>query len=1000
MARGSWGSMSSMKPTTTLHTVEPAIVCPANASPVLRLAARELQRYIYLRTDQLLPITERLPERGDTILLEVAPSLEPQQYTLKTAAGSDGKSLRISGGSDVAVLYGAYHWVEKLGVRFGLHGDVIPDGKIAFALTPLDEDHKPLFELRGVNPWGSHSEGMDLWNTDDYIQVFGQLAKLRMNFLGIHSYPEHPEPRSQYDSEATVWIGPPGDFDEQGRVSRSFSASYFNTLRDGQWGYIPRATGDYRFGASRLFERDDWGPDVMLGQCPVPTTPEGCNDVFNRAGQMFDEAFSVARMLGVKTCIGTEAPLTIPEAVKARFLAQHKDPSAPAVVRELYTGIFKRIAAAHPLDYYWVWTPEDWMWSGNSQEQTQAFIEDFEQAVEALKDAGAPFELATCGWVLGPKQDRAGWTCTLPRQVSVSALSEAYRGPVDPTFAGISGRGKWAIPWLEEDNALLGPQLWVARIRKDAADALAYGCTGLMGLHWRTREVGPQIAALARAGWSQEHWNPQAGSNPPGVPQSIWYEGPKPPYGSGNSDAGMDCGSTDQPIAGTEDDPLYQSYRQCLCGYRLRVPGGRYRVTLGFIEPQYEQAGQRVFDVKLQDRLVADKLDIYERAGHMTALDIHADSVDVMDGWLHLDLQPVKGQTCIAMIVIEGAHFKRKVNCGGMAYRDYQADPPRTKTFNWGPKDTAHEQRGLACDDFYLDWASHHFGQAVGPSVADVFTRLDGRVPLVSSFDGGAGALYPDSRTWELVEKEFDFLDELEGLQPRVEGAGNRDRYEYWLNMFRHLKAQARVRCIWGQLDAAVAKAKAEEDPATRKAIIEGPVFELRNGMTQAIADAYQPLFGIVSSPGGMATVINWEGHVYRRMIQRPEQVLAELYGQPLPPPPALTQRYQGPPRLIVPTVRTMVSEREALTLKVIVLDNDRPAAAALHWRPMGQGAYRQIALSHVTRGVHRVTLPPAGGQSFEYYITATTAGGQRLTWPATAPQINQTVVVLSRERE
>lgn len=381
---------------------------------------------------------------------------------------------------------------------------------------------------------------------DDYIQVFGQLAKLRMNFLGLHSYPENPEPRSQYDSEPTVWIGPPGDFDGQGRVSRSFSASYFNTLRDGQWGYIPRPTGEYRFGASLLFERDDWGPDVMLGQCPVPTTPEGCNAVFNRTGQMFDEAFSVARMLGVKTCIGTESPLTIPGAVKERLLAQHKDPSDPAVVRELYAGIFKRIAAAHPLDYYWVWTPERWLWSGNSEKETKAFVEDFEQAAQAIKDAGDPFELATCGWVLGPKQDRAGWTRTLPRQVGVSALNEAYTGPVDPAFARISGRDKWAIPWLEEDNAILGPQLWVSRIRKDAADALAYGCTGLMGLHWRTREVGPQIAALAQAGWSQDHWNPQAGGNPPGVPQTMYYEGPKPPYGNEEKD----CGSADRRNGG------------------------------------------------------------------------------------------------------------------------------------------------------------------------------------------------------------------------------------------------------------------------------------------------------------------------------------------------------------------------------------------------------------------------------------------------------------------
>lgn len=970
---------------------KPAIVCQADAGSTHALAAAEVQRYIYQCTDTLLAIARQLPAEGDAIRLRIDDRLKHQQYALKTFVEDDRKVLRITGGSEVAVLYGAYHFAEKLGVRFDLHGDVIPDDKTAFALPQLDENHEPLFELRGVNPWGSHAEGMDLWNTDDYMQVFGQLAKLRMNFLGIHSYPENPQPRSQYDSEPTVWIGPPGDFDEQGRVSRSFSASYFNTLRDGQWGYIPRPTGEYRFGASLLFERDDWGPDVMLGQCPVPTTPEGCNAVFNRTGRMFDEAFSVARKLGVKTCIGTESPLTIPVAVKERLLAQHKDPSDPAVVRELYAGIFNRIAAAHPLDYYWIWTPEKWLWSGNSEKETKAFVEDFEQALHAIKDAGDPFELATCGWVLGPKQDRSGWTRSLPRKVSVSALSEAYTGPVDPAFARISGRGKWAIPWLEEDNAILGPQLWVARIRKDAADALAYGCTGLMGLHWRTREVGPQVAALARAGWSQDHWNPQAGGDPPGVPQTMYYEGPKPPIGNQEKV----CGSTDQPIAGTEDDPLYQSWRHHFCGYRLNAPNGRYRVTLGFIEPQHKQAGQRVFEVKLQDRLVAGKLDIYERAGHMTALEIHVDNVQVDDGWLHLDMQPVKGHPCIAAIAIEGDQFKRKLNCGGMAYRDYEADPPRTKTFNWGPADTAYEQRGLSCDDFYLDWATHHFGENAGPRIAALFTRLDGRVPLVSSFDGGAGALWPDDRPWELVEREFAFLDELQSLQSLVKGEGNRERYEYWLDMFRHLEAQARVRCIWGQLDAAVAKAGAEKDPAVRKAIIEGPVFKLRDELTQAIADAYQPLFGIVGTPGGMATVINWEGHVYRRMIQRPEQALEELYGQPLPPPPALTQRYHGPPRLVVPTVRTMVRSGESLKLKVIVLDNGPPKDAALHWRLMGQGEYKSIPLQHVARGVFIVTLPPAGDQPIEYCVTATAADGRELIWPATAPKTNQTVVVM-----
>lgn len=60
---------------------------------------------------------------------------------------------------------------------------------------------------------------------------------------------------------------------------------------------------------------------------------------------------------------------------------------------------------------------------------------------------------------------------------------------------------------------------------------------------------------------------------------------------------------------------------------------------------------------------------------------------------------------------------------------------------------------------------------------------------------------------------------------------------------------------------------QAESDPAKRKAMIEGNVFAIREEMTKSIEQAFQPLFGIVSTPGGLATVVNWEGHVYRRMI-------------------------------------------------------------------------------------------------------------------------------------
>ena len=95
----------------------------------------------------------------------------------------------------------------------------------------------------------------------------------------------------------------------------------------------------------------------------------------------------------------------------------------------------------------------------------------------------------------------------LPKDVAVSCINrQVGYTPVDAGFAEVQGRSKWAIPWMEDDPALSSPQFWVGRMRRDAADALRYGCDGLMGIHWRTRALGPNVSALAQAAWQQGAW--------------------------------------------------------------------------------------------------------------------------------------------------------------------------------------------------------------------------------------------------------------------------------------------------------------------------------------------------------------------------------------------------------------------------------------------------------------------------------------------------------------
>jgi hypothetical protein len=510
-------------------------------SPLEQLAAQEVRRYVYQRTAQVLDIEkadQATVGNGNAILIgkktlsmldsfvsdptlrEQIDGLRQEEYILRTIETDGRKIVLLIGGDDVATLYAGYRFAEQLGVRFYLHGDVIPDERVALELPVLHELDKPLFKVRGIQPFHDFPEGPDWWNPDAYRAVLAQLPKLRMNFFGLHTYPEGgvgPEP--------TVWIGPKEAVRSNGEVTASYPSRHFETRNvTGAWGYEPTRTSEYSFGASALFSRDNFGADYMRDTYPWnEMDADSCNQLFNRFGDVLQGSFTFARRLGIKTCVGTECPLVIPKQVRDRLVAAGSDPEDPGTIQALYEGIFRRIQAAYPIDYYWFWTPESWTWSDVSQDQIDATIADLQLAQKAAVAERVPFQLATCGWVLGPPQSPAMFDEVLPKSWPLSCINRNVgHDPVEPGFQDISDRPQWAIPWLEDDPAMIIPQLWVGRMRKDAADALRYGCDGLLGIHWRTRILGPNVAALAQAAWSQETWKTgQVDEDPPQLTGSF-----------------------------------------------------------------------------------------------------------------------------------------------------------------------------------------------------------------------------------------------------------------------------------------------------------------------------------------------------------------------------------------------------------------------------------------------------------------------------------------------
>ena len=128
--------------------------------------------------------------------------------------------------------------------------------------------------------------------------------------------------------------------------------------------------------------------------------------------------------------------------------------------------------------------------------------------------------------------------------------------------------------------------------------------------------------------------------------------------------------------------------------------------------------------------------------------------------------------------------------------------------------------------------------------------------------------------------------------------------------------------------------------------------------------------------------------------LTKARNAVDQALDHPLPEKVLPEKQYAGPARIIVPTARTNATAGESPTLKVIILDNQKPKHAALYWRRLGSRQdYSAINLTHLARAVYSVSLPPLT-EDIEYHIKATTANDKKLYFPATAPTMNQTVVV------
>jgi len=529
------------------------IVKTSNASISEEQAAKEIRRYIFLRTGTAPSIVTAntysafpsgdvivVAENNSSIITELKPdygsvdapiSDDRIGYLIKSVSKDSRNVLVICGADTTTTLRAAYRFAELIGCHFNLGGDAIPDNRLTYPIdiSAFDEKGLPWFEMRGILPFHNFLAGPDFWSTEDYKSVITQQAKMGLNFFGLHLYTEKGDPKSLDGPEPHLWIGHKDDVNPNGTIKDegAYEAHWASTYRtkDNSWSGTPIKTTDFSNGADKLFAYDEMASDAMGFAHPITQAEKA--EVINNVGFLLQKSFTHAKQMGVKTAIGHEAPLGfepgyrkhlitkdwirgVPEEVQHRIRWHGLNlPENDKVTNEIFNktlleGIFTRIARTHPLDYYWLWTYETWSYNGHqlSKNQIENVALNYKYCYDVLEETNAPFKLATFGWKVGSAGgdgEAIEFHDDLPLEVPFGGLwdNAGSMNEVLPT-----GRPGWSSCWYEEDWGLIQPQLRVMGIFNEVGHSLNYGgVQAHIAKHWRLNSIALNSAAHAALIW-------------------------------------------------------------------------------------------------------------------------------------------------------------------------------------------------------------------------------------------------------------------------------------------------------------------------------------------------------------------------------------------------------------------------------------------------------------------------------------------------------------------
>ena len=345
----------------TEGTSRVAVVVGREAPALEQYAAEQLCSYLNMLFDISTQPTHAIPRSAEVLILignpgtnatvkQAAarlpfPKLSDQGIAILPIRFQNRPTLIVGGGSPRATLWAVYELLERWGVRYLLHGDVLPPKRSEFRLPDARIVLEPALRVRQWRVLNDFANGPESWGMADYRPVLDQLAK--MKFTRIH---------------VSIWPWQPFlDYEIRGIKRRSAWLWY-----DYHYPITPDMVGRSLFGSEKEF----WNPDLPFNAGYDALTAAGVRLVHNLIAYAHERGMEAAITATLTEFPPEFAPL-LKTSIKVHQLGELDIVPGPQtdvddpVLAEMATAILRATVTTYPeADYLAISNPEFRQWTG------------------------------------------------------------------------------------------------------------------------------------------------------------------------------------------------------------------------------------------------------------------------------------------------------------------------------------------------------------------------------------------------------------------------------------------------------------------------------------------------------------------------------------------------------------------------------------------------------------------------------------------------------------